>query len=161
MVPRIFKRMKMPMDAKMKYVQKLVELHMRPIALVEETVTDSAVRRLLFDAGEDIEDLMILCEADITSKKQEKVKRYLENYQLVREKMREIEEKDRIRNFQPPVDGLEIMKIFGLEPCQEVGMLKEKIKNAILDGVIGNDREEALTYLYKVADEIGLKPIVQ
>lgn len=159
MVPRIFKKMKLPMDAKMKYVQKMVELHMRPIALVEETVTDSAVRRLLFDAGEDIEDLMILCEADITSKNNEKVKRYLDNYQLVREKMREIEEKDRIRNFQPPVDGLEIMRIFSLEPCQEVGQLKEKIKNAILDGVIGNDRDEALAYLYQVAAEMGLKPV--
>lgn len=159
MIPRIFKKMKMPMDAKMKYVQKLVELHMRPIALVEDTVTDSAVRRLIFDAGDNIEDLMLLCEADITSKNQDKVKRFLDNFILVREKMKEIEEKDRIRNFQPPVDGLEIMRVFGLEPCHEVGALKEKIKNAILDGVIGNNHEEAYTYMLARAAEMGLTPI--
>lgn len=159
MIPRIFKKMKMPLDAKMKYVQKLVELHMRPIALVEESVTDSAVRRLIFDAGDDLEDLMMLCEADITSKKQDKVKRYLDNYRLVREKMKEIEEKDRIRNFQPPVDGMEIMRVFGLEPCSIVGELKEKIKNAILDGAIGNDHEEAYAYMLERAAEMGLKPV--
>lgn len=159
MIPRIFKKMKMPMDAKMKYVQKLVELHMRPIALVEDTVTDSAVRRLIFDAGDNIEDLMLLCEADITSKNQDKVKRFLDNFILVREKMKEIEEKDRIRNFQPPVDGLEIMRVFGLEPCHEVGALKEKIKNAILDGVIGNNHEEAYAYMLVRAAEMGLTPI--
>lgn len=159
MIPRIFKKMKMPMDAKMKYVQKLVELHMRPIALVEDTVTDSAVRRLIFDAGDNIEDLMLLCEADITSKNQDKVKRFLDNFILVREKMKEIEEKDRIRNFQPPVDGLEIMRVFGLEPCHEVGALKEKIKNAILDGVIGNNHEEAYDYMLARAAEMGLTPI--
>ena len=159
MIPRIFKKMKMPMDAKMKYVQKLVELHMRPIALVEDTVTDSAVRRLIFDAGDNIEDLMLLCEADITSKNQDKVKRFLDNFILVREKMKEIEEKDRIRNFQPPVDGLEIMRVFGLEPCHEVGALKEKIKNAILDGVIGNNHEEAYAYMLARAAEMGLTPI--
>ena len=160
MIPRIFKKMKMPLDAKMKYVQKLVELHMRPIALVEDTVTDSAVRRLIFDAGDDVEDLMMLCEADITSKNQEKVKRFLDNFMLVREKMKEIEEKDRIRNFQPPVDGLEIMRVFDMKPCQEIGMLKEKIKNAILDGVIGNNHDEAYAYMLDRAAEMGLYPKV-
>ena len=158
MIPRIFKKMKMPMDSKMKYVQKLVELHMRPIALVEETVTDSAVRRLIFDAGDDVEDLMMLCEADITSKNQEKVKRYLDNFQLVREKMKEIEEMERIRNFLPPVVGLEIMRVFGLAPCAEVGQLKEKIKNAILDGEIGNNHDEAFAFMLARAAEMGLTP---
>lgn len=159
MVPRIFKRLRLPMNEKMKYVAKLVGLHMRPIALVEEEVTDSAVRRMLFEAGDDIDDLMLLCAADITSKNREKVRRYRENYDLVRRKLVELEEKDRIRNFQPPVTGEEIMQTFDLQPCATVGKIKEAIKNAILDGKLANDHDEARNYMLAVAAEMGLIPV--
>ena len=156
MLQGIFKRMKLPLNDKLDYVRKLVDLHMRPINLIEDTVTDSAVRRLLFEAGDDIDDLMLLCDADITSKNEEKVQRYHRNYELVRQKMRELEERDRIRNFQPPVMGEEIMQLLGLEPCKEVGELKMAVKDAILDGIIPNEHDAAKAYLLQIAAERGI-----
>ena len=157
MVKKIFKKLKLPLNQKMEFVKKMVALHLRPIVLAKDIVTDSAIRRLLFDAGDDIDDLMKLCDADITSKNPNKVKRYLANFQLVRRKLKEVEEKDKIRNFQPPVNGNEIMEIYDIKSGKEIGQLKKIIKDAILDGLVKNKKNEVLVFLKKTAKELNIK----
>jgi putative nucleotidyltransferase with HDIG domain len=159
MVPKIFAQLKLPLNEKMKLVQKLVQLHLRPIVLSQSIVTDSAVRRLLFEAGDDIEALMLLCKADITTKNEYKVKKYRNNFELVQQKLKDVEERDSIRNWQPPVTGLDIMTLFGIKEGREVGIIKNQIREAILEGEIPNSREEAITYTIKKGEEIGLKVV--
>ena len=156
MVPEMFRRMKLPLDSKMKYVQKLVELHMRPIAIADDVVTDSAVRRLINDAGDDIDDLMMLCEADITSKNQVRKKLFLENFRIVREKIADLKERDYKRLLQPVIDGNEIMELFHLKPSREVGELKKALKEAVLENIVPNEREPLLALLREKAKELGV-----